>query len=115
MKTIDKNVIYNFYKQYDIEFVPNHKYYNIYEVFENKCYPKFTSDKFIQMLNVCWGLRIDMNFDHDGDWDNETMIYRRDMSYEQSVLLTMTEDFPIYLDDETYNTLRYEVRRIFND
>lgn len=115
MRRLDKQILKQFYETYEIEPVDRPDYFSLYEIIEDKAYPKFTTEKFCQLLTVCWHNNLDMNFDRDNAWDTEEMIYRREMSYEQSVLKSFAEDFPIQLHPDTFNTIFYEVNIIFND
>ena len=82
---IDKNLLRNFYKQYEIDNIelPKMSYWGFYEVIDEKCYPKITPEIFIKILNVLWKEQIDMNMDNDCDL--EQFIEYRGQTYQNRV------------------------------
>ena len=52
-----------------------------------------------------------MNVDNEPDL--ETLIHYRNMTYQDRVIQEMAEGYPIYLDNDLFEHIRYEVKQIF--
>ena len=108
---IEKTLLKEFYNVYEIPNIERPKYFGFFEILDGKCYPKITPEIFIKILNVLWKEQIDMNVDNEPDL--ETLIHYRNMTYQDRVIQEMTESFPIRLENDIFEHIRYEVQQIF--
>jgi len=109
---INKNLLKIFYETYDIPPIDRPKYFNFYDIINDRCYPKFTQERFLKILEVLWKEQIDMNFDNDCDL--EQLIEYRNQSFEERVVEWLKKS-GIYLDIDKQNHLEYYIKEIFKE
>ena len=69
---------------------------------------KITDKKFIEILNVCWGYKVNMNFMGSAYGDGEDIEYATKQEFKKFVLFNLYDWYFWHIDG-----LRYSIKELF--